>query len=105
MRGRELDELLLRLERSLEASHRAQLDLLEVVRRLVREDKGLAANEGPGRTRLLITVREAAELAGIGRSKAYNLVLSGEWPSVLIGRARRVRYPELLAWIEAQAAE
>ena len=41
-------------------------------------------------TPLLITVEEAADLLGIGRTTTYELVMSGEIPSVKIGRRRLV---------------
>ena len=50
--------------------------------------------------KLLLKVSEAAELASLGRSKAYELVATGEWPSVSIGRAVRVPVDDLRAWIE-----
>ncbi len=40
--------------------------------------------------RLLLTVAEAGEALGIGRTLAYALVLRGDLPSVKIGKARRV---------------
>jgi excisionase family DNA binding protein len=40
--------------------------------------------------RLLLTMSEAAETIGLGRSKLYELVASGEIESVRIGKARRV---------------
>ncbi|KAA5836058.1 helix-turn-helix domain-containing protein [Saccharopolyspora hirsuta] len=42
----------------------------------------------PNRT--LLTVEEAAQYLGIGRTKTYELVSSGEIESVRIGRLRRV---------------
>ncbi len=53
----------------------------------------------------LITVDEAAKIAGIGRSHAYKFVRSGVWPSVKIGRLRRVSKSELLSWIELLVKE
>ncbi|MFI9008835.1 helix-turn-helix domain-containing protein [Actinosynnema sp. NPDC053489] len=41
-------------------------------------------------TRVLLTVEEAAERLGIGKTKAYTLVKSGDLESVLIGRLRRI---------------
>lgn len=38
----------------------------------------------------LLTVGEAADLLGLGRSKTYELVMKGQLQSVQIGRARRV---------------
>lgn len=41
-------------------------------------------------TRVLLAVEEAAERLGIGKTKAYTLVKSGDLESVLIGRLRRI---------------
>ncbi|WP_445186868.1 helix-turn-helix domain-containing protein [Pseudonocardia sp. Cha107L01] len=41
-------------------------------------------------TRVLLTVEEAAESLGIGKTKTYSLVMAGEIASVQIGRLRRV---------------
>ena len=43
----------------------------------------------------LFTVVEVAKLLGIGRSKVYELLYSGELKSVKIGGSRRVRYTDL----------
>jgi excisionase family DNA binding protein len=43
-----------------------------------------------GSDKLLLTVEEAAHLTGISRSHAYKQVSRGFWPSVSIGRSRRV---------------
>jgi len=40
--------------------------------------------------RLLFTVQQCAEALGIGRTKAYELVLKGEISSVKVGRRRLV---------------
>jgi excisionase family DNA binding protein len=40
--------------------------------------------------RVLLTVEEAAERLGIGKTKTYAFVMSGELESVRIGRLRRV---------------
>ena len=50
--------------------------------------------------RLLLRVAEAAELTGIGRSQAYELVASGVWPRVKIGRSVRVPVAELREWVQ-----
>ena len=52
--------------------------------------------------KLLYSVTEAAELAGIKKSKAYELVNSGEWPCVRIGSLRKVPIDGLRAWIAAR---
>lgn len=56
-------------------------------------------------SRLLLRIDEAARLLGLGRSKAYELVASGELPAVRIGRARRIPAAGLEAWVERQIAE
>lgn len=45
--------------------------------------------------RLVYSVSEAAELLGIGRSTAYELVARGELPSVAIGGRRVITRPVL----------
>ena len=56
-------------------------------------------------TRLLLNVAEVQQLTGLGRTKAYALVESGEIPSIRIGRARRVPYSALLQWIQRKLQE
>jgi len=47
---------------------------------------------------LLITIEEAAKLAGIGRDCALQLVASGEWPHVKVGKRKRmVRRADIIA--------
>jgi excisionase family DNA binding protein len=48
----------------------------------------------------LLRVPEACQLAGVGRSTAYELIASGVWPVVRVGKAVRVPRAGLLAWIE-----
>lgn len=43
-----------------------------------------------GTRRVLLTVAEAAEQLGIGKTTTYALVRSGEIESVVIGRLRRI---------------
>jgi len=52
----------------------------------------------PTATRLL-TVKEVAERLGIGRGKAYELVLKGEVRSLTIGRSRRISSEALAEFI------
>lgn len=66
------------------------------------------ASDGVGRAdpeprpgRLLLSVVEAAELLGVSRAFAYELVLAGELPSVKLGRLRKVRRGELEAYVAA----
>lgn len=39
---------------------------------------------------LLISIEDAARLVGVGRDRAYEKVKSGEWPSELFGKRRRM---------------
>jgi len=55
--------------------------------------------------RIFLRISEAAELAGIGRSKAYELVAIGEWPSVHIGRSVRVPAEGLREWARRKVEE
>ena len=52
--------------------------------------------------RLLLTVEEAAQRLGIGRSLAWRLVRSGELPSVRLGRLVRIPEQSLLDWLKRQ---
>jgi excisionase family DNA binding protein len=49
-----------------------------------------------------LKVPEVAQLLRIARSRAYELVGSGEIPSVRIERSVRVRRRELDRWLEGQ---
>jgi excisionase family DNA binding protein len=53
--------------------------------------------------RLLLRPTEAATALGIGRSKAYELLRSGDLPSVRVGRAVRVPIEGLRDWIARQS--
>lgn len=53
----------------------------------------------------LLRVTEAARIAGVGRTFAYEFVQSGQWPSVKIGRVLRVPLAGLMAWISERERE
>ena len=55
--------------------------------------------------KLLLRVAEAAELASVSRSMAYELIARGQWPSVRVGSALRVPLAELRRWVEAQTQQ
>ena len=55
--------------------------------------------------RLLLTVEEAAQRLGIGRSLAWRMVRSGELPSVRLGRLVRVPERKLQAWLDRRCRE
>lgn len=48
--------------------------------------------------RVLLTVEEAAERLGMGKTKTYSFVMSGELESVRIGRLRRVHVDAIAAF-------
>lgn len=49
--------------------------------------------------RIVLTVEEAAECLGIGRTLMYTLVMAGEVESVHIGRLRRIPRDALDAYV------
>ena len=54
--------------------------------------------------KLLLTVPEAGRALAISRSKMYDLLNSGDLPSVHIGRSRRVRICDVEAFVNSGAA-
>ena len=52
--------------------------------------------------KMAVSVSNAASAVEISRSKAYELVRSGEWPHIHIGTAIRIPVESLNAWLEAQ---
>jgi excisionase family DNA binding protein len=55
--------------------------------------------------RLLLRPIEAAEAIGIGRSKVYELLASGELPAIHIGGSVRVPVDALREWISRQLTD
>lgn len=49
---------------------------------------------------LLLKPEEAGRLIRAGRSTVYQMIASGELPSVLVGRSRRVPLAALRRWVE-----
>ena len=49
-----------------------------------------------------ISLNELQEILGIGRTKAYDLVTSGDLPAIRIGRIIRINKQDLTDWIEHQ---
>jgi excisionase family DNA binding protein len=54
---------------------------------------------------LLLRPMEAAEAIGVGRSKVYELLASGELPSIRISGSVRVPVDKLREWIARRLAE
>lgn len=55
--------------------------------------------------RLLLRPEEAAELLGIGRSKLYDLLATGEVESVHIGSCRRIPVEGLHRYVDRLRAQ
>jgi len=53
---------------------------------------------------LLLRAREVAHLLGLGRSKVYEMMQTGELPTIRIGTAVRVPRSGLESWLTAQKA-
>jgi excisionase family DNA binding protein len=49
-----------------------------------------------------LSLKDVQQLVGIGRTKAYELVTTGELPAVRIGWCIRVNRGELDEWLRAQ---
>jgi len=50
--------------------------------------------------RLLLRIPEVAETLGIGRTKIYELIATGELPTIRVGRAVRISVSTLQKWVE-----
>lgn len=51
---------------------------------------------------ILVTVKEAGRLLGIGPTKVFDLLYTRELPSVKIGRARRIELAAVHAYVDLQ---
>jgi excisionase family DNA binding protein len=49
-----------------------------------------------------ISLNELQEILAIGKTKAYDLVTSGDLPAVRIGRIIRINKQDLTDWLEQQ---
>jgi excisionase family DNA binding protein len=54
----------------------------------------------PRTERLAVSPSQGAAMAGIGRTKFYEVLNAGEIPSFKIGMRRLVRVAEIEAWLE-----
>ena len=50
--------------------------------------------------KLAVTIPDAATLVDVGRSTGYALAASGEWPTIRVGRLKRVPVVGLRAWVK-----
>ena len=49
---------------------------------------------------LAVKVSDAMKMTGVGRTRAYELVAAGVWPSIRLGRRVLIPVAGLKAWIE-----
>jgi hypothetical protein len=54
---------------------------------------------------LVVAPKKAFDMIGVGNTKGYELLNSGEIESITIGRARRVIVPSLKAYVARRLAE
>jgi excisionase family DNA binding protein len=54
---------------------------------------------------ILLTVEGAARRLGMSRGAIYPRVISGEIPSIKIGKSRRIPIAQLDAWVDLQVRE
>lgn len=52
---------------------------------------------------LVLTVEEAADLLKVGRTTVYDLIRTGRLSSIMIGRLRRIRHSDVLAYLDGIA--
>jgi excisionase family DNA binding protein len=67
-----------------------------------RPERHTSSPAGPPEQRLLLTVSEAAQRLGIGRSLLYELLTEGKIESIHVGRLRRIPPEALAAYIDGQ---
>jgi excisionase family DNA binding protein len=54
--------------------------------------------------KLLLTIGEASEMLGVGRSQVYRLISDGQLTSVKIGRSRRVSVAAIRRFVDERTA-
>jgi excisionase family DNA binding protein len=69
---------------------------------IISRDEGDTMNSD---TQLLLSVEEAADVLGLGRTRAYELVMARKIQSVKVGRRRLVVRSSLLDFVQALLVE
>lgn len=54
---------------------------------------------------IAVSPEKAAALTGIGRTRIFDMMRSGELPSFKCGRTRHIRYSDLVEFVNRMAAE
>jgi excisionase family DNA binding protein len=52
---------------------------------------------------MLLRVEKAAEMLSLSRAATYQLIRTGDLPSIVIGRSRRVPLAQLEQWISERS--
>lgn len=93
-------ELLTALHEWLAGIHQQQRGLARLVRNVITAETAprAVAPAASGSEPLYVSVVEAAKLCALGKTEAYELVASGDWPSRRQGRRILVDYHGLCAW-------
>ena len=65
-----------------------------------RETDQAPSNPGVA-DQLAVSVRAAAKRAGLGRTTIYDVIASGDLPTIKIGRRRLIRIATLDQWLES----
>lgn len=81
--------------------------------KILREEPKIAPSWEPScmelyKDRVLLKVSEAAEMCGMSRSTAYQMLYNGEWSNMAIRvgeRAIRIPMQSLLHWVEKKQNE
>lgn len=61
--------------------------------------------ERDGEQPILPKAEQVCRIVNLGRSKVFELILTGQIPSISIGRSRRVLREDLMAWVVKQRGQ
>ena len=62
-------------------------------------DNDIPQNSSPEHTKLTLTVQEAAQLVGVCKPKMYDLVRTGQFYSIKVGRKILISRSSLMDWL------
>jgi excisionase family DNA binding protein len=88
----DLDETLKRIQQAFEVQRRA----LQAIEEAILKGFSLESSNG----QRLLSVQEASEQLGMGRSWVYQQIKSGELPSVQLGSIIKIKSKDLEEYIE-----
>jgi excisionase family DNA binding protein len=124
MKQQEVEMLLAKVDAAVEASHRAQVELLQAVRLLFVERQAVAKPQPPRERdpdielaaldeaafdglpdEAVFTVEEVAKIFRVGRSAAYDMVRQRQLRSIKIGNQIRIPRRALVAYLRGMDAD